>query len=355
MKKRILLVTDVYNWGGHIRAKYIRKYLEDEFHFDIMDANEFNIWERRSDPRLFSMDDITKFSKLMKRDFFDFEKFRRFVDIHKSKRNYDIYYFLFHTMLAKKSVQRLLHTNSKIMTIVTGFPTLKNIFYGRDFNQEKAKKNFLSLANRCKAVGANNYKSLDDLKEIYDPKKTFYAPRGVDPEVFYPMTTEFKRKEDEWKFTIAYVGKPVPEKGLKEFIQPACEQAGVSIIFNDRNYENALPPDEMNKFYNQADAYVVASTIDGTPNPALEAASCGKPVIANEIGNMPEFIKDGENGFLLKGDIKVERYAQKLRWMKVNQKRTFEMGQNARETIEKKWTWERVVNQHEREVFRRLL
>ena len=351
--KKIALISDVKGWGGWVRAEYIKKYLSDEFVFHIFDAEGFNNWERNTDRSIFHIDEAIKYSKHHGK-YIGFDKFKEFALRRKPTRHYDLYYFLFHTMLVKQSVKRLLD-NEKVMTIVTGFPTLKNIFYARDFNREKAKKNFLSLANRCSAVGANNYKSLDDLKDIYDPQKTFYAPRGVDPEIFYPMTTEFKRKEDEWKFTIAYVGKPVPEKGLVEFIRPACEQAGVSIIINDRNYENALSPQEMNEFYNQADAYVVASTIDGTPNPALEAASCGKPVIANEIGNMPEFIKDGKNGFLLKGDMKVERYAQKLRWMKVNQKRTFEMGQNARETIEKKWTWEKVVNQHEREVFRRLL
>jgi glycosyltransferase involved in cell wall biosynthesis len=256
-------------------------------------------------------------------------------------------------MLLKKSVKRLLSTNVRVVTVVTGFPTLKNIFYGRNKIFEEAKNKFLSLANKCVAVGSNNRKSLEDLRSIYDPQKTFYAPRGVDPEIFYPMTTEFRRKENENDFTIAYVGKPVPEKGLKEFIQPACEQAGVNIIINDRNYENALSPQEMNEFYNKADAYVVASTIDGTPNPALEAASCGKPVIANEIGNMPEFIKDGKNGFLL-GDMTVGKYARKIRWMKVNQKRTFEMGMNARETVLKNWTYQKSI-ENKREIFRRLV
>jgi glycosyltransferase involved in cell wall biosynthesis len=31
----------------------------------------------------------------------------------------------------------------------------------------------------------------------------------------------------------------------------------------------------------------------------LEAAACGRPIISNQIGNMPEFIKDGWNGFIV--------------------------------------------------------
>ena len=319
MKKRILLVSDVKGWGGWVRAEYIKKYLSDEFYFDIIDAGEFNEWVRRVDTEPF-----------------------------------DLYYFLFHTMLQKKTTQRLLNKDeSNVITIVTGYPTLKPCFH-RGGSRESAKNKFLQLSKKCRAIGSNNIKSLEDLKGIYGGE-TFYAPRGVDEKIFFPMTTSFKRKNDESKFTVAYVGKPVPQKGLEEFIRPACEDAGVNLIINDRNYEDALSPQAMNEFYNEADAYVVASTIDGTPNPALEAASCGKPVISNEIGNMPEFIRDGENGFLLKGDMKVERYANKIKWMKINQKKSFEMGQEARKDIEEKWTWENVVTMNERKIFKELL
>lgn len=351
-KPRILLVPDVKNWGGWVRAEYIKKYLSDEYQFDIMDADEFNEWELSSNTNYFNMDDVKEFSnRSVDKRVFEFNEFKRYTVDQRKKRSYDMYYFMFHTMLMKKSIKRFLNTDAKIVTIVTGFPTLKQIFYGRNGNREKAKKKFLHLANKCQAIFANNYISLNDLQEIYDPKKTFYMPRGVDPEVFHPKTDRFKRKEN---ITVAYVGKPVPEKGLREFIQPACEQASVKLIFNDRNYENALSPEEMNVFYNKADVYVVASTIDGTPNPALEAASCGKPIIANRIGNMPEFIQDGVNGFLF-DEPNINKYANKLMWFKTNQKRMFEMGQAARSTVTSWWTWRSVVNKHERKAFRRIL
>ena len=352
--KRILVITDVYNWIGHTRAKYMQKHLSNEFMIHIMDSKEFNVWERETNKDYFSDLDFHDYIPVSPdKTLFNFDDFKKFSKQKRKLRTYDLYYFLFHTMLVKQSVKRILNTDARVATVVTGFPTLKNIFYDRNRNIEKAKNKFLPLANKCVAIGANNYKSLNDLRTIYDARKTFYAPRGVDPDVFFPMTEKFKRKDNENMFTIAYVGKPVPEKGLKEFIMPACEKASVEIIFNDRNYEDALPPEEMNKFYNKADAYVVASTIDGTPNPALEAASCGKPIISNEIGNMPEFIVDGENGFLLK-KMSVGKYAQKLMWMKKNQKRSFEMGQNARAEILKNWTYKKSI-ERKREIFRRLL
>jgi len=349
MKKRILLISDVKGWGGWVRAEYIKKHLSDEFEFDIMDDNEFSQFEIKSNPNYFSKADIKKYLESMKlhegsqMDFDDFSKF------HLESRlgnDYDLFYFLFHTMLVKKGVKRFLNGNNKVITIVTGKPVIKECFYNNR-NGREGINNFLKLANKCEAVGANNIISLNELKDVYDGQ-TFYAPRGVDPDVFYPEK-EFEERE---KFIVAYVGKPVFQKGLPDYIKPACDIAGVDLIINDRNYTNALSPNEMRKFYNQADAYIVASTIDGTPNPALEAASCGKPVIANKIGNMPEFIEEGVNGFLV--DMNVNEYVNKINLLKADSKRCFEMGMNARQTILKDWTWEKVT-ENEREIFRRVI
>ena len=347
--KRILLVTDVYNWGGHVRAEYIKKFLSDEFEFDIMDDNEFGQYEIKSNPNYFSKDDIKKYLESMKLhegSQMDFDGFGKFHLESRLGNDYDLFYFLFHTMLVKKGVKRFLNGNKKAITIVTGNPVIKECFYNKR-NGREGINNFLKLANKCQAVGANNLFSLNELKNAYDGQ-TFYAPRGVDPDVFYPE----KEFEERNKFIVAYVGKPVFQKGLPDYIKPACELAGVDLIINDRNYTNALPPNEMRKFYNQADAYIVASTIDGTPNPALEAASCGKPVIANRIGNMPELIEEGINGFLV--DMNVNEYVNKINLLKADRKKCFEMGMNARKTILENWTWEKVT-ENEREIFRRVI
>ena len=98
---------------------------------------------------------------------------------------------------------------------------------------------------------------------------------------------------------------------------------------------------------------MVASTVDGTPNPALEAASCGLPILSNRIGNMPEFIEQGVNGFLVRRHI--EDYAEKLRWMKNNIPKCDKMGQRARQKIEDEWCWRETLNRYERKALRRVL
>jgi hypothetical protein len=44
------------------------------------------------------------------------------------------------------------------------------------------------------------------------------------------------------------------------------------------------------------------SRSEGTPNPCLEAAASGVTLLSTAVGNMPEFITDGENGWLLPRD-----------------------------------------------------
>ena len=352
MRKKILLVSDVKGWGGWVRGQYIMRHLSNEFEFTLVDDPGFKKLEQVSNKDCFTMKDVQMFrNQSTDKESLNFEMFKKFYIRRKRDMNFDLYYFLFHTMLIKKNVKRLLNSPQKVATIVTGYPTIKPCFDRKGGGTSVGQNNFLQLARKCKAIFANNLKSLEDLNRIVKDEniKTFYCPRGVDENVFFPTDNGFDPNKE---FTVAYVGKPVPEKGLKEYIEPACQTIGAKLIYNDRNYTNALGPNEMRKFYNKADVYVVASTIDGTPNPALEAASCGKPIISNEIGNMPEFIKHGKNGFIME-DRNINRYVKFLRMMMNDREKCYEMGREARKTVEKAWTWEKVL-ENEREVFREL-
>ena len=60
---------------------------------------------------------------------------------------------------------------------------------------------------------------------------------------------------------------------------------------------------QMLEFYNSIDVYICASLTEGTPNPCLEAAACGIPILTTAVGNMPEFIENGVNGIFIKRDI----------------------------------------------------
>jgi len=98
--------------------------------------------------------------------------------------------------------------------------------------------------------------------------------------------------------------------------------------------------------------FLVASTEDGTPNGALEAASCGRPIISNHIGNMPEFIRDGYNGFLV--DPEPEAYAERLKYLSDHRDILKTMGRNARIVVDRWWTWRRQAENY-REMFKDII
>jgi len=61
--------------------------------------------------------------------------------------------------------------------------------------------------------------------------------------------------------------------------------------------------EEMATWYNGGSVLVCASEVEGTPNPALEAAACGCTVVSTAVGNMPDLIRDGENGYLVRPEL----------------------------------------------------
>lgn len=57
---------------------------------------------------------------------------------------------------------------------------------------------------------------------------------------------------------------------------------------------------EMAWYYQASDLFLHAAFTDNYPTAILESLSCGTPVIATNVGGIPEQIKPGENGFLVR-------------------------------------------------------
>jgi len=51
--------------------------------------------------------------------------------------------------------------------------------------------------------------------------------------------------------------------------------------------------------YNAADLFVLPTLMDNFPNTALEALACGLPVVASNVGGVPEIVRDGCTGLLV--------------------------------------------------------
>jgi glycosyltransferase involved in cell wall biosynthesis len=66
--------------------------------------------------------------------------------------------------------------------------------------------------------------------------------------------------------------------------------------------------------YSAADALVVPSRQDNLPNTAVEAQACGTPVVAFNIGGLPDLVEHQRTGYLAKA-FETEDLAEGIRWV----------------------------------------
>ncbi len=104
---------------------------------------------------------------------------------------------------------------------------------------------------------------------------------------------------------------------------------GLNIIF-----EGAKPRSELVKYYQEANLFVTASTIETQGIVVLEAFATGMPVIGANALALEDLIVNGKNGFKAKPNDPKD-FANKVKKIASNEKRYKEMCKNARKTAEK--------------------
>jgi glycosyltransferase involved in cell wall biosynthesis len=157
-------------------------------------------------------------------------------------------------------------------------------------------------------------------------------PNVVDCEKFCPSNEQVRKP-----FSVLTIGRLVSSKKQEYFLESLARVKESSYpdiqgwIVGDgplrRNLESRANELNLNQknihfinsvadpvtFYNNADVFLLTSDYEGTPNVVMEAMACGLPIIATRMGDVPELIRDGETGFLVKpGDVAGMTYYLRL-------------------------------------------
>ena len=209
-------------------------------------------------------------------------------------------------------------------------------------------------AAQVDALHGNSLLLVHELQPFH--QRVYYTPNGVDPDVYRRLGPR------DWSAPIIFghVGKPNPRKG-GEVIVNAAREAWVELRMIQRTSKLALSTEEMVEWYQGIDVQVTASNLDGTPNPQLESAACENAMLSTPIGNMPDFIVDGVNGYLTRAALPYRmpelnihmaddeyfgrraalqaELTGRMREMAVDPAKTRTMGAAARQTVLDGWTW----------------
>ncbi len=102
-----------------------------------------------------------------------------------------------------------------------------------------------------------------------------------------------------------------------------------------------------------SDVFLLPSETESFGLAALEALSCGIPVVASRVGGMPEVVTEGELGFLLPVGDTQGMVASVLRLLR-DRALYEEISRTARARVEEKWKREPMVTQYEN-YYRRVL
>ena len=120
---------------------------------------------------------------------------------------------------------------------------------------------------------------------------------------------------------------------------------------SNARYVGWLNPSGLEAYYRSAELIVMPSRWEGLPLVALEAMRAGLPIIASNVGGLPEIVDDGQTGLLIPPN-DVDALVEAIRGVTTEQLKY--MGENAAERFDRRWTTE-TAHQLVSEVYRRAL
>jgi len=107
-----------------------------------------------------------------------------------------------------------------------------------------------------------------------------------------------KRRNRNIKLVV--VGKPIPD-GYEEYVKKLSTKLGIE---DDIILVGKVARNDLATLYSLSQVYVLPSFYDALPTSVLEAMACKVPVVAYNVGGIPEMVQNGTTGFLVeKGDI----------------------------------------------------
>jgi glycosyltransferase involved in cell wall biosynthesis len=210
---------------------------------------------------------------------------------------------------------------------------------------KKRIENHLSIRNRIQVI----YNSVD--------------PNGYETSGIKNLEDDFRRKFESRRIVL-YAGRLLAMKGLNTLIDAipkalkAVQSREILFVFagpgnptpyvtmlkerdiSPRNYifTGPLPREMLISLMKIAELLVFPSFLENCPYTILESMACGIPVVASNVGGIPEIITPGYDGILVKPGSS-ERLSKAIVDLLEDRVLRSRMGQHAKETIRNDFSW----------------
>jgi len=169
---------------------------------------------------------------------------------------------------------------------------------------------------------------------------------------------------------VALVARMLRDKGVVEFVEAArqLKQEGLEarfILAGDPDPENpaGIAPEQLRQWHESgvvewrgychdmpglfAEAHIIClpSYREGAPRVLIEAASCGKPIVATDVSGCRELVRHGETGLLVPARDS-GALAEALRALIQNRELRISMGRKGRAFAERELSLDRVIGEN---------
>jgi D-inositol-3-phosphate glycosyltransferase len=185
------------------------------------------------------------------------------------------------------------------------------------------------LVESCQTIIAATDRGKQELERFYNATtgKINIVPCGVNMELFRPFEKNLAKAKlglNNQK-VVLFVGRLDPLKGVERLIEAMPEiNAKLIIIGGDGSsrkeleklekissslgvkeridFKGTVKQEELPYFYSAADVCAVPSYHESFSLVALEALSCGTPIVASDVGDLNSIVNVGKTGFVLENN-----------------------------------------------------
>ena len=158
-----------------------------------------------------------------------------------------------------------------------------------------------------------------------------YLPSPLDTSMFEKIHST-KKIENQ----IAYVGRDSHEKGIDILKKAESEIIGNVVYCTDRSWEDAM------KIIKSSSVVVVPSRMESLPTTVKEAFYLNVPVIATNVGGIPELIKNNETGIIVPPE-NPSKLAQAVNELLSDKEKAEKLAANGNTFVKNNMTWDVIL------------